>query len=142
MKKILTFYWIFTGLLMVSTILGSIPDIMSVPDAVALFKHLGYPVYLLPFLGVAKILGVVALLIPGFPRIKEWVYAGFVYDYTGAMYSSISVGDPASSWLLFLIGYILIAGSYIFHHKKLKSSSLSNSTKESRSSKESSISLN
>ncbi|MDB5054826.1 MAG: DoxX-like family protein [Bacilli bacterium] len=49
---------------------GSIPDIMSVPDAVpdaiALFTHLGYPAYLLPFLGIAKLLGVVALLIPGF----------------------------------------------------------------------------
>jgi hypothetical protein len=46
------------------------------------------------------------------------------------MYSSISVGDPASSWLLILIGYILIAGSYIFHHKKLKAASLSSSTNE------------
>ncbi len=105
---------------MALTILGSISDVMSIPDAVTLFKHLGYPTYLLPFLGIAKLLGVVALLIPGFPRIKEWVYAGFVYDLTGAMYSSISVGDPASSWLPLLIGYILIAGSYIFHHKKLK----------------------
>jgi uncharacterized membrane protein YphA (DoxX/SURF4 family) len=132
MKKILMIYWIFTGLLMAYTISGSIPDIMSVPDAIALFTHLGYPAYLLPFLGIAKLLGVVALLIPGFSRIKEWVYAGFVYDLTGAMYSSISVGDPASSWLLFLIGYILIAGSYIFHHKKLKSTSLSSSTKKPR----------
>ncbi|SEC03958.1 DoxX family protein [Paenibacillus sp. GP183] len=124
MKKILTIYWIFTGLLMALTILGSIPDVMSVPDAIALFTHLGYPAYLLPFIGIAKLLGVLALLIPGFPRIKEWVYAGFVYDFTGAMYSSISVGDPASSWLLFLVGYILIAGSYIYHHKKLKSNLL------------------
>jgi hypothetical protein len=132
MKKILTIYWIFTGLLLASTILGSIPDVMSVPDAVTLFTHLGYPTYLLPFLGIAKLLGVVAILIPGFPRIKEWVYAGFVYDISGAMYSSIAVGDPAGSWLLFLIFYILIAGSYIFHHKKLKSASLSSSTNEPR----------
>jgi hypothetical protein len=130
MKKILTIYWILTGLLLAITISGSIPDVMSVPDAVALFTHLGYPDYLLPFLGVAKLLGAAAILIPGFPRIKEWVYAGFVYDITGAMYSSISVGDPASSWLLFIIIYILIAGSYIFHHKKIKSTSISSSTKE------------
>ncbi|MEY9866459.1 DoxX family protein [Peribacillus sp. RS7] len=126
MKKINIIYWIFTGLLAALMVLGSIPDIMSVPDAVALFNHLGYPTYLLPFLGIAKLLGVVAILIPGFPRIKEWAYAGFVFDLTGAMYSSISVGDPASEWLLFIIGYILIAGSYIFHHKKVKSASLSN----------------
>ncbi|MDM5213199.1 DoxX family protein [Peribacillus sp. NJ4] len=126
MKKINIIYWIFTGLLAALMVLGSIPDIMSVSDAVALFNHLGYPTYLLPFLGIAKLLGVVAILIPGFPRIKEWAYAGFVFDLTGAMYSSISVGDPASEWLLFIIGYILIAGSYIFHHKKVKSASLSN----------------
>ncbi|MCM3673083.1 MULTISPECIES: DoxX family protein [Peribacillus] len=129
MKKIKIIYWIFTGLLVALMVLGSIPDIMSVPDAVALFDHLGYPTYLLPFIGIAKLLGVVAILIPGFPRIKEWAYAGFVFDLTGAMYSSISVGDPASGWLLFIIGYILIAGSYIYHHKILKSaisSTLSN----------------
>ncbi|MDM5358151.1 DoxX family protein [Peribacillus sp. ACCC06369] len=126
MKKINIIYWIFTGLLAALMVLGSIPDIMSVPNAVALFNHLGYPTYLLPFLGIAKLLGVVAIIIPGFPRIKEWAYAGFVFDLTGAMYSSISVGDPASEWLLFIIGYILIAGSYIFHHKKVKSASLSN----------------
>jgi uncharacterized membrane protein YphA (DoxX/SURF4 family) len=126
MKKIIIIYWIFTGLLAVLMVLGSIPDIMSVPDAVALFTHLGYPTYLLPFIGIAKLLGVVAILIPGFPRIKEWAYAGFVFDLTGAMYSSISVGDPATGWVLFFIGYILIAGSYVFYHRKLKAVSLSN----------------
>ncbi|CEG31983.1 DoxX family protein [Peribacillus simplex] len=123
MKKTKIIYWIFTGLLVALMVLGSIPDIMSVPDAVALFNHLGYPTYLLPFIGIAKLLGVVAILIPGFPRIKEWAYAGFVFDLTRAMYSSISVGDPASGWLIFIIGYILIAGSYIYHHKILKSAS-------------------
>ncbi|SEN47860.1 DoxX family protein [Lihuaxuella thermophila] len=120
MKKTKIFYWVFTGPLAAFMLLSSIPDLMSSPDAVAVFNHLGYPAYLLPFLGVAKLLGVVAILVPGFPRIKEWAYAGFVFDLTGAMYSSISVGDPASGWLIFLIGYILIAGSYVFHHKKLK----------------------
>ncbi|WP_141994141.1 DoxX family protein [Bacillus sp. B4EP4a] len=125
MKKVKIIYWIFTGLLLALMVFGSIPDIMSVPDAVALFNHLGYPTYLLPFIGIAKLLGVVAILIPGFPRIKEWAYAGFVFDLTGAMYSSISVGDPANGWLLFIIGYILIAGSYIYHHKILKSATSS-----------------
>lgn len=121
MKKTIIIYWLFTGVLAALMVMGSIPDIMSVPDAVALFHHLGYPAYLLPFLGIAKLLGVVAILVPGFPRIKEWAYAGFVFDLTGAMYSSISVGDPASGWMLFFIGYILIAGSYVFHHRKTAS---------------------
>jgi uncharacterized membrane protein YphA (DoxX/SURF4 family) len=118
MKKINVFYWIFTGLLVALMGMGSIPNILLDPQSVALFNHLGYPVYLLPFIGVAKLLGVVAILIPGFPRIKEWAYAGFVFDLTGAMFSTIAVGDPASVWMLFFIGFILIAGSYFFHHKK------------------------
>ncbi|OXM86987.1 DoxX family protein [Paenibacillus rigui] len=120
MKKTTVFYWILTGLLAVLMGLGSFPDILSVPDAVALFQHLGYPAYLLPFLGIAKLLGVIAILVPGFPRLKEWAYAGFVFDLSGAMYSSIAVGDPASGWIFFIIGFILIAGSYILHHKRLK----------------------
>lgn len=123
LKKIKIGYWIFTGLLAAFMLLGSIPDIFSHPEAVALFKHLGYPAYLLPFIGVAKLLGVIAILTPGFPRIKEWAYAGFVIDLTGAMYSTIAVGDP---WMFFIIGYILIIGSYVLYHKKLASRSQKN----------------
>jgi hypothetical protein len=124
MKKNIIIYWIFTGLLAALMIMGSVPDVMSVPDAVTLFQHLGYPAYLLPFLGIAKLLGVVAILVPGFPRIKEWAYAGFVFDLAGAMYSSISVGDPASAWMFFIFGFILIAGSYTYYHRKLKAAYL------------------
>lgn len=120
MKKTRVIYWIFTGLLVVLMGGGAIPDIISVPSAVELFKHLGYPAYLLPFLGIAKLLGVIAILIPGFPRLKEWAYAGLVFDLAGAMYSSIAVGDPVSNWMMFLIGFILIAGSYIYANKKAK----------------------
>jgi DoxX-like family len=69
------------------------------------------------------LLGVIAILTPGFPRIKEWAYAGFVIDLTGAMYSTITVGDP---WMFFIIGYILIIGSYVLYHKKLASRSQKN----------------
>ncbi|ARU60779.1 DoxX-like family protein [Tumebacillus avium] len=130
-KKVL--YWVFTGLLAALMLVGSIPDIMSVPEAVELFDHLGYPAYLLPFLGVAKTVGVIAILIPGFPRIKEWAYAGFVFDLAGAMYSSIAVGDPASGWLPFLFGFLLIAGSYVSYHslrKAAPSQGLKNVMKE------------
>lgn len=120
MKTMNLAYWIITGLLSALMLLGSVPDLLMNPDAVALFAHLGYPAYLLPFLGAAKIAGVAAILIPGFPRIKEWAYAGLTFDLAGAMYSTISVGDPAGGWLLFLIGFALIAGSYILHHRRQK----------------------
>jgi uncharacterized membrane protein YphA (DoxX/SURF4 family) len=118
MKKTKIIYWIFTGLLAALMLMSSIPNIMVTPESVAMFQHLQYPVYLIPFIGVAKLLGVVAILVPGYPRIREWAYAGFTFDLAGAMYSSISVGDPASSWMFLFIGFALIAVSYIFNHKK------------------------
>lgn len=119
MKKIKIIYWTFTILLSALMAIGSIPDIIMIPEARALFQHLGYPMYLLPFVGVAKILGIIAILVPGFNRLKEWAYAGLFFDITGALYSHIAVGDPVSAWLPLVIGYVLIFGSYIYHHKKL-----------------------
>ncbi|HLA94989.1 MAG TPA: DoxX family protein, partial [Pyrinomonadaceae bacterium] len=87
------------------------------PEAIEFFKHLGYPAYLLPFLGVAKILGAITILVPKFPRLKEWAYAGLVFDLIGAFYSHVSVGDPASVWVFSLIGLALVSGSYILYRK-------------------------
>lgn len=84
-----------------------------------MFKHLGYPPYLLPFIGVAKILGVIAVLVPGFPRLKEWAYAGLVFDLIGAFYSHLAVGDPVSYWIFPLIALALVFGSYFFYRKTL-----------------------
>jgi hypothetical protein len=120
MKKTNIFYWIFTGLLAVLMLFSAIGGLMGGADGAALFKHLGYPLSLLTFLSVAKLLGVVAILVPGYPRVREWAYAGFTFDLLGAMYSFIAVGDPASSWLPLIIGLLLIAASYTFYHKKLK----------------------
>jgi uncharacterized membrane protein YphA (DoxX/SURF4 family) len=117
MRKSTVIYWIFTGLLVLLMGGGSIPNIMSSPESAAMFEHLGYPAYLLPFLGAAKLLGCAAIVVPGFPRIKEWAYAGLTFDLTGAMYSMIAVGDSA---VMFVIGYVLIAGSYVYYHKLLK----------------------
>jgi hypothetical protein len=83
-------------------------------------KHLGYPLYFTPFLGVLKLLGVIAMLIPGFPRIKEWVYAGFTFDLVGALYSFIAVGDKPKDYALFVIFFALLIVSYIYFHKRLE----------------------
>jgi len=120
MKKTKIIYWILTGLLVVLMLFSSIPNIIITQQSIDIVsKHLGYPVYLIPFLGVAKLLGVIAILIPGVNRLKEWAYAGFVFDLIGAGYSSIAVGDPVVNSLPLLIGFALIFGSYIYHHKKL-----------------------
>lgn len=77
------------------------------PPGVEGMTHLGYPIYFLTIIGIWKILGVVALLIPRSPLLKEWAYAGFFFTMTGAIFSHIAVGDPAkelipSSLLLIL----------------------------------------
>jgi hypothetical protein len=93
-------------------VLSAVPDVLRIPGAVLVFKHLGYPPYLLTFLGAAKILGVVAVLVPGLPRLKEWAFAGLTFDVTGAMYSHLSVGDPPAAWLPALVALVLLVGSY------------------------------
>lgn len=110
-------YWIATGLLAAFMLLGAIPDVLRVPEAVAFLMHLGYPAYLLPFLGVAKTLGVLAVLVPGFPRLREWAYAGLTFDLSGALYSHLSVGDPVSTWSFPAIGLFLVAASYLLHRR-------------------------
>jgi hypothetical protein len=106
-------YWIVTGLMAVFILMASIPDVLMQPEAVEFFKHLGYPQYLLPFIGTAKILGVLAILAPGFPRLKEWAYAGLVFNLIGALYSHLSSGDPPSFWIFPVIGLLLVGGSYV-----------------------------
>ena len=121
MKKVNTIYWVITGLFAAFMLAGSIPDIIMHPAAVELVnRHLGYPTYFLPFLGVAKVLGVAAILAPGLPTLKEWAYAGLAYDLLAAVYSHVSVGDPPTQWLLILLPLLLLSGSYVFHHKRLK----------------------
>ncbi len=124
MKKSKVIYWIFTSLFAFMMLGSAIPDIFSVPMAVEGFRKIGYPAYLLPFLGIAKFLGVVAILVPGYPRIKEWAYAGLVFDLSGATWSIISSGGLVSEWSFMILPFILAVGSYTFYHKKLKAIAL------------------
>jgi len=93
--------------------LSAVPDVLRVPGALAVFRHLGYPPYLLPFLGTAKLLGVAAVLLPGVPRIKEWAFAGLTFDVVGALYSHVSVGDGPGMWMPALAGLVLVSGAYV-----------------------------
>ncbi|WP_245815451.1 DoxX family protein [Hymenobacter gelipurpurascens] len=105
--------------------MSGVSNLLSVPEAVAGFQHLGYPAYLLPFLGVAKLLGVAAILVPSFPKLREWAYAGFVFDLSGAMYSSYAIGDPVSTWLPITIGFALIAASYWLNQRQAQAARFS-----------------
>lgn len=117
MKKVKIWYWIVTILFCGFMISSSIPDIMVVPDAVKMISNdLGYPKYIIPFLGVAKLLGVTAILIPGLNRIKEWAYAGLFFDLVGATYSATAIGfQPPVLIMLLPIGALFV--SYFLWHK-------------------------
>ena len=121
MKKINITYWIFTGLFCFMMLGSAIPDILSVQVAVdGMHGELGYPVYFIPFIGTAKLLGVVALLVPGFPRIKEWAYAGLAFDLLGATYSIIAAGGAPVQYVPMILPLALGTFSYVFYHKRLR----------------------
>jgi uncharacterized membrane protein YphA (DoxX/SURF4 family) len=118
MKARIWIGWAVTALMAALMLLSAVPDVLRVPGAMTVFRHLGYPPYLLLFLGTAKILGVAAVLAPGLPRLKEWAFAGLTFDLTGALYSHVSVGDPASVWTPAAIGLVLMAGSYVAYRTR------------------------
>lgn len=119
MKKTKILYWVFTILFAIMMFGSAIPDVFSQPIAIkGMHTDLGYPLYLIPFIGVAKWLGVAAILIPGYPRIKEWAYAGLFFDLIGATYSIIAIGGNSGQWVFMLIPIALGALSYFYYHKR------------------------
>ncbi|MES2381712.1 MAG: DoxX family protein [Bacteroidota bacterium] len=119
MKKTTTLYWIITSLFSAFMIFTAVPDILMVPEAVTFMNHLGYPNYFIPFIGVAKILGAIAILIPGYPRIKEWAYAGLAYDLIGAVYSAVSTDGFDTGMLFMVLPFGFFVWSYVLYHKKI-----------------------
>jgi hypothetical protein len=105
-------YWIATGLFCVAFVLGGLGHLLRADPMRDGMLRLGFPLYVMTILGVAKLLGVVALLAPGRPLLKEWAYAGFTFNLLGATASHAFAGDPAAEFVgpLFLLG--LGAASY------------------------------
>lgn len=89
-------YWVSTLWLALGMASTGIVQLSKTKDETDLMTHLGYPIYLLTILGIWKILGVIALLIPKFTLVKEWAYAGFFFAMSGAIFSYIAIGDPVS----------------------------------------------
>jgi len=77
-------YWTVTLLLAAAVMLSGIGQLMQYGGNLELVKKLGYPLYVLTILGIWKVLGAIALVVPGFPRLKEWVHAGIFFLMTGA----------------------------------------------------------
>lgn len=88
-------YWATTGVLVFAMLGGGIAELAHRPETVQGMKQLGYPVYFVMILGFWKVFGSLALLAPGFARVKEWAYAGFFFNMTGAAVSHAVCGDAA-----------------------------------------------
>jgi len=117
-------YWVFTIVFAGLMIFSAIPNIILDENTMEIFvKGLGYPAYFIQLLGIGKLLGSIAILIPGLNKtIREWAYAGLFFDLIGATYSGIAASkgnvDPAMlGMLIWIVPGIL---SYIFWKKKMK----------------------
>jgi len=121
MKKINLWYWIITGLFAAFMLFSGIQNAMVTPESVKLITtDLGYPQYFVAFIGVAKILGVIGILLPNLRRLKEWAYAGLFFDLFSATYSMIMVaGFEPFSFIFMLVTMAFLFLSYYLWHRKI-----------------------
>ena len=114
-KKVI--YWIATIWLALGMLSTGAVQLFKAKDGQGgadMIAHLGYPVYLLTLLGIWKVLGVIAILIPKLPLLKEWAYAGFFFVMSGAIFSHIASGDSVTELFPSLILLILTITSWYF----------------------------
>ena len=92
-------YWISTAWLSLGMLSTGIVQLLPMEEEVMKMQALGYAAYFLTIIGSWKLLGVLAILIPGYPLVKEWAYAGFFFLMSGAIFSHLAVGDPAMEYV-------------------------------------------
>jgi hypothetical protein len=107
-------YWVATIWLALGMVSTGIVQLLHVKEEVALFSRLGYPAYLLTMLAIWKFLGVVAVLMPKFPLLKEWAYAGFFFVMSGAVFSHLAVRDGAMEYFGPVLLLVLTVVSWYF----------------------------
>lgn len=112
MKRDKILYWVSTGLVSLGFLMSSMMYLSRNPELMSGFSKLGYPVYFVMLLGVAKLTGALALLNPWSEKLREWAYAGFTFTLVGAIWTHISTGTPFVAPLVFLV---LVMVSYFFH---------------------------
>ena len=119
-KTITTLYWVFTILFALLMLFATIGGLQPTPDTIKIMHDgMGYPVYFIQFISFAKLLGVIAILIPNLKKgVKEWAYAGLFFDLAGAFYSGIAAApkfDPLTLTLLLWVIFGIL--SYYYWHK-------------------------
>jgi hypothetical protein len=112
MKRRTVAYSITTGLVALAFLAGGALDLFGGEKAAAALRPLGYPAYFALILGAWKILGALAIAVPGLPRLKEWAYAGMLFDLTGAALSHSFIGDPAGKVITPLVILAFVVASW------------------------------
>lgn len=107
-------YWIATIWLAFGMVSTGVVQLLKMNEEVSMMVHIGYPAYFLTILGIWKILGTAAVLIPKFPLLKEWAYAGFFFAMSGAVFSHLAVGDGAKEFFGPVLLLILTVASWYF----------------------------
>src|SRR6476469_3826263 len=107
-------YWIATVWLALGMVSTGIVQLIKLKDETDMMTHLGYPGYFLTILGIWKILGVIAVLIPKFPLLKEWAYAGFFFIMSGAVFSHIALGHSINEIFPSVLLLVLTVVSWYF----------------------------
>ena len=114
-------YWVTTGFLAFGMLAQGFAQIFHTKGYVdMIIVHLGYPLYFLNIIGIWKLLGVIAILIPGFKLVKEWAYAGFFFVMSGAVISHIASGDPVKDILPASVLLVVIVVSWYFRPESRK----------------------
>jgi len=107
-------YWIATLWLALGMTSTGIVQLIKVKEEADMMTHLGYPLYFLTLLGIWKLLGVIAVLVPKFPLLKEWAYAGFFFAMSGAVFSHAASQDSAKEFFGPLLLIVLTVVSWYF----------------------------
>ena len=113
-KRHTIIYWVATVWLSLAMVSSGIIQLIQREEDIADFLRLGYPAYFLSLIGVWKVLGTVAILVPGRPLVKEWAYAGFFFTMSGAVVSHLAMGDAITDWLPALLLSLLTLISWYF----------------------------
>jgi uncharacterized membrane protein len=131
MKNKAIVYWATTIILALAMFSGGVAELVRQRDTVAGMVHLGYPLYFITIIGCWKVLGTIALLVPRFPRVKEWAYAGIFFNMTGAAISHAACGDAAWHVIVTLAFAVLAIASWALRPSTRRLDNLSSQTNHS-----------
>lgn len=121
MNKLNIVYWTSTVLFALFMGMTGVQNLLMTQGSIDLITtDLGFPQYIIPFLGLAKVVGSIGLLVPIPPRLREWCYAGLFFDFIGAVYSMLADNGFDPMMLTLLVPFALMGLSYGSYHRKLE----------------------